>query len=83
MAINPPLPASITTTQVAELLKAYRGTITSLSKAAKNPDETLESLDTWYRTQLPETIKSRGEEAHLLKSEVEKIVAYKLYDFHV
>ena len=78
MATNLPLPVSITAAQVTELLRVYPETITSLSKAAKNSDETLEFLDTWYRTQLPETIISRGKEAYLLKSEVEKIVAYKL-----
>ncbi|RPA86205.1 hypothetical protein BJ508DRAFT_372972 [Ascobolus immersus RN42] len=78
MTTNTPYPAEMNNEQVEELLEAYPSVIKSLSKAAKNPDETLESLDIWFRTQLPKVVKARGNEPYLLKSEVQKIVAYKL-----
>ena len=78
MISNTPLAVSISIAQFKQLLESYSTIITYLSKAAKNPDETLESLDAWYRMELPKNLKSRAEGKHLLKPEVQKIVAYKL-----
>lgn len=78
MTSNPPHPASISISQFKELLGFYDKTIASLSNAAKKSDESLETLDKWYRAELPQTIQSRPEQQNLFKTEVRKIVAYKL-----